>query len=120
MAFNRKDLDWRAFVTILFQVNVGILLIDEFVMLTEVNKLRSLMYQCLANHLLQMIFLRDFYDVNGKVNTKNTCVWYIHIVSYAYIIYEYSHHSYHSDQSTELSEMWIPLDIILTINIFFY
>lgn len=65
-----------------------------------------------------MIFLRDFYDEDGKVNTKNTWVWYIHILSYFYIVYEYVGHD--NTQSSELSEMWIPLDIILTINISFY
>ena len=43
MAFNRKDLDWRAFVTILFQVNIGLCIIDEFVLKTENNCLRSVM-----------------------------------------------------------------------------
>ena len=64
-----------------------------------------------------MIFLRDFYDEDGKVNTKNMWVWYIHLLSYSYIIWEYWTHS---KDSSELSEMWIPLDIILTINIAFY
>ena len=71
-----------------------------------------------------MIFLRDFYDIEGKVNTKNVWVWYIHIVSYAYIIYEYWNHAdddHDLEKSgSELSEMWIPLDIILTVNIAFY
>jgi hypothetical protein len=78
-----------------------------------------------------MIFLKDFYDIDGKVNTKNIWVWYFHFVSYAYIIYEYIRWG-HNDrkmledgddykyQSSELSEMWIPLDILLTINIAFY
>ena len=65
-----------------------------------------------------MIFLRDFYDEDGKVSTKNMWVWYIHILSYSYIIYTFWTHN--SLFASELSEMWIPLDIILTINIAFY
>ena len=28
LAYNRKDLDWRAFVTILFNVNIGLIIIS--------------------------------------------------------------------------------------------
>ena len=95
MAYHRKDLDWLAFVTILFNVNIGLICIDEVIIFREVNKetlqfpLKSIVYQLLVNHLLQMIFLRDFYDENRKVNTKHRWVWYFHIVSYTYIIYVY-------------------------------
>jgi hypothetical protein len=95
VAYHRKDLDWLAFVTILFNVNIGLICIDEFIIFREVNKetlqfpLKSIVYQLLVNHLLQMIFLRDFYDENRKVNTKHRWVWYFHIVSYTYIIYVY-------------------------------
>jgi hypothetical protein len=77
--FHRKDLDWLAFVTILFNVNIGLIFIDEFVIFTGPNRidsngaarqfpLRNITYQLLVNHLLQMIFLRNFYDENRKVN----------------------------------------------------
>lgn len=98
--FHRKDLDWLAFVTILFNVNVVLIFIDEYVIFTGPNRnnadgslkefpLRNITYQLLVNHFLQMIFLRNFYDENRKVNTKHRWVWYFHIFSYAYIIYVY-------------------------------
>ena len=37
--FHRKDLDWLAFVTILFNVNIGLIFIDEFVIFTGENRL---------------------------------------------------------------------------------
>jgi hypothetical protein len=36
-----------------------------------------------------MIFLREFYDENGKVNTKNKWVWVVHALNYPYIFYIY-------------------------------
>ena len=74
----------------------------------------------MANHLLQMIFLRDFYDENRKVNTKNQWVWYVHIVSYAYIIYIYCFTGIAIQEASEASRIWVPLDILLTLNIALY
>lgn len=36
VAYYRKDLDWLAFVTILFNVNVGLICIDEFIVFADV------------------------------------------------------------------------------------
>ena len=36
-----------------------------------------------------MVFLKDFYDEYDRVNTKNNWVWYLHAVSYTYIIFVY-------------------------------
>ena len=129
--FHRKDLDWLAFVTILFNVNIGLIFIDEFVIFTGPNRvdadnnlrefpLRKITYQLLVNHLLQMIFLRNFYDENRKVNTKHRWVWYFHIISYAYIIYVYGFTDAASRESSQNTLIWIPLDIILTFNIALY
>ena len=134
--FHRKDLDWLAFVTILFNVNVVLIFIDEFVIFTGPDRmvedpvtgekklrefpLRNITYQLLINHFLQMIFLRNFYDENRRVNTKHRWVWYFHIVSYAYIIYIYGFTDADNRESSQLSKIWIPLDIILTFNIAIY
>jgi len=61
-----------------------------------------------------MIFLRNFYDDERKVNTKHRWVWYFHIVSYAYIIYVYYLTDAAEIDASESSKIWIPLDIILT------
>jgi hypothetical protein len=82
--------------------------------------LRNITYQLLLNHLLQMIFLRNFFDDNRKVNTKHRWVWYFHIVSYAYIIYVYLFTDASDNESSQSSLIWIPLDIILTFNIALY
>lgn len=37
IAFHKKDLDWLAFVTILLNVNIGLIFIDEFIVFTEEN-----------------------------------------------------------------------------------
>lgn len=82
--------------------------------------LRWLTYQLLGNHLLQMIFLRNFYDENRRVNNKNRWVWYLHVVSYAYIIWVYLFTDAQANESSDFSKIWIPLDIILTFNIALY
>ena len=38
IAFHRKDLDWLAFVTILFNVNIGLICIDEFIIFADKDK----------------------------------------------------------------------------------
>ena len=67
-----------------------------------------------------MIFLRDFYDENRKVNTKHRWVWYFHVISYSYIIYVYYLTDARLIDASESSKIWIPLDIILTFNIALY
>jgi hypothetical protein len=67
-----------------------------------------------------MVFLRDFYDDKRKVNTKNSWVWIVHLVSYSYILYVYCFTSASADEASESSKIWVPLDIILTINISLY
>jgi len=59
VAFHRKDLDWLAFVSILFNVNIGLICIDEFVLYNTPEKregkefpMRPIVFQLLANHLL--------------------------------------------------------------------
>ena len=36
-----------------------------------------------------MIFLKNFFDDNNRVNTKNKWVWVTHFVSYSYVLYIY-------------------------------
>jgi len=36
-----------------------------------------------------MIFLKSFFDEEGRVNTKNKWVWMTHLVSYTYVLYIY-------------------------------
>ena len=68
-----------------------------------------------------MIFLRDFYDEQTKqVNTSNEWVWYIHVVSYAYIIHIYFFTGAGEHDKSTASKMWIPLDCCLTCIILVY
>ena len=123
--YHRKDLDWLAFVWILLTVNIGLILLDSYILdLTyssqEGKPLKSLMMQLLVNHLLQFIFLREFYDKNHRVQTKHKWVWVVHALNYPYICYVYfTGDAFEKDKSTA-RRMWIPLDIILTVLIVFY
>jgi len=72
------------------------------------------MYFLLVNHLLQMVFLKDFYDENRRVNTKNTWVWGVHAISYAFTIYIYIFTDAAKNDKSESRRIWIPLDCILT------
>jgi hypothetical protein len=67
-----------------------------------------------------MIFLKDFFDEEGRVNTKNKWVWVVHFFSYSYIIYYTFFTGVLALEHSQSSKMWIPLDIILTINIAIY
>ena len=67
-----------------------------------------------------MIFLRHFYDEKRKVNTGHKWVWGVHFVSYSVIIYYYFFTDSVQRDSSESSNIWIPLDILLTINVAIY
>jgi len=67
-----------------------------------------------------MIFLRDFYDKDRKVNHSHRWVWYVHLISYSYIAFVYYFTDLKEKESSQTTKMWIPLDIILTINITLY
>jgi len=84
------------------------------------HPLRNLTYILLGNHLLQMMFLKSFYDSEQRVNTKNKWVWVIHLISYSYITYKYYKIDPEAISVSQMAQMWIPLDIILTFNIALY
>lgn len=81
------------------------------------------MYLLLSMHILQMVFLRRFYDEHGHVNTSNQWVWYVHFIFYPYVIY-----SFYIDCITPVEHreklqsrrVWIPMDLILTLCIGIY
>jgi hypothetical protein len=126
--YHKKDLHWAAFVQILFNVNIGLICIDRFIIFKDVSEedlqtsfpLRNITYQLLVNHLLQIVFLRDFFDEDGKVNRKNRWVWVFHFFSYSYIIYFLAFTDAMQKDRSLSSKMWIPLDILLTFNITMY
>ena len=98
IAYNRKDLDWAAFVQILFNVNMGLIAIDRYILFKDEvidpdaihpHPLSHVVYLLLANHVLQMIFLKNFYTPDRKVNTANKWVWVVHLFSYMYSIHIY-------------------------------
>jgi hypothetical protein len=126
--FHRKDLHWAAFVQILFNVNIGLVLIDRCIIHKDASveelhnnfPLRKITYQLLANHLLQIVFLRDFFDAEGRICQKHSWIWVIHFFSYSYIIYALACTDIVKRDQSLASKMWIPLDIFLTINIYLY
>jgi hypothetical protein len=67
-----------------------------------------------------MIFLRHFYDEKRKVNTGHKWVWIVHFFSYMVIIYYYFCTDAVKREASESSKIWIPLDILLTVNIAIY
>ena len=98
LMFYRKDCDWAAFVQILFNVNIGLIGIDNYITFKDEvidpdevypHPLKHITYLLLVNHILQMIFLKDFYDEERKVSTKNQWVWLVQVFSYTYIMYIY-------------------------------
>ena len=64
-----------------------------------------------------MIFLKDFFDEEGRVNRNHQWVWIVHLFSYMYIIYIYAFTEAYTKERSQSSKMWVPLDIMLTINI---
>jgi len=123
--FYRKDIDWLAFVTILFQVNICLILVDYLIVFTGEKEnlphpLRHSTFILLGNHGLQMIFLRQFYDEKRRVNTKNNWLWGVHFVFYVYVIWAYYFSGKLRDEPSDNIKIWIPLDILLTFNITLY
>ena len=70
------------------------------------------------NHLLQMIFLKNFYTPERKVNTSHSWVWVVHALNYPYIFYVYYFTEY--DSNSLAKKIWIPLDMLLTIGVIVY
>ena len=81
---------------------------------------RHIVYILLFNHFLQMVFLKKFYRNDGHVDFSNKWVYVVHAVMYTYVGYKYYLTDLVDREKSEFTKMWIPLDIILTINIFFY
>jgi hypothetical protein len=67
-----------------------------------------------------MIFLREFYDKERRVNTKNKWVWGVHLISYLYVIWAYYFSGLRDQETSDNIKIWIPLDILLTFNISLY
>jgi hypothetical protein len=116
-----------AFVTILLTVNLGLVFLNWYVLeetydnTNNTYSLKSVMHQLLFNHILQMVFLSEFYDENGRVNTKNKWVWLVHALNYPYIIYVYISAEFDDNvDNSQVRRMWVPLDIILTFLIVCY
>ena len=123
--FHRADLNWAAFVQILFNVNIVLILLDSFITFkdeTDQSKfpLKHCTYILLFNHLLQMVFLRHFYDNLGRVNMGNKWVWGVHLVCYTYVLCIYLGTDARKREHSEATGMWIPLDCLLTVNICAY
>ena len=98
IAYHRKDLNWLAFLTILFLENSGLILIDNYIIFPQQNikdndglkfPLRDAFYLLWFNHLLQIVFLRHLYDEDRRVNRNHRLVWVINAISYTYVIYKY-------------------------------
>lgn len=140
LTYHTKDLDWFAFIIILSGVNITIMYMNSFthiqgmkidndgnsVQMTETDlngPLLHTMYLLLSMHILQLVFLRRFFDENGRVNVSNQWVWYVHFIIYPYVIY-----SFYVDcikppeyqEKLESRRVWIPMDLILTICIGIY
>ena len=67
-----------------------------------------------------MIFLREFYDKDRRVNTKNNWLWGVHFVFYVYVIWAYYFSGKRDQETSDNIKIWIPLDILLTFNITLY
>jgi len=67
-----------------------------------------------------MLFMREFYDERDKVKTKNIWVWFVHAVSYTYVIFFYFFTDAVDREKSLASKMWVPLDMLLTGCIFMY
>lgn len=135
LAYYRRDLHWAAFVQILFTVNIALIAIDRYLVFKEVTQqfgfrdlfsadyphpLKHVTYLLDFNHIIQMIFLKSFFDEHRRVDTKNLWVWYIHAISYTYILYVLLFTDLYNREISIASKMWIPLDIILTFLIVAY
>jgi hypothetical protein len=111
-----------AFITILFVVNIALIVIEETTVFKEdhVNPLRPLMYQLLFNHTLHFIFKRSFLDEDRKITKKHKWIWLVNLCSYSYIIYKYFYTDAAEKSESAFSRSWIPLDILLMTLVAIY
>jgi len=54
------------------------------------------------------------------VSTKNRWVWVVHAINYPYILYVYLFTDAVEQDNSVVRKIWIPLDVILTLNIALY
>ena len=87
------------------------------------NHLQPLMHLLLAMHCLSLLFLRKFYNAerHGRVNTSHWWVWIIKIGVYSYAVWKYNDEmSNPESHKRSSSQVWIPIDIMLTIFVSMY
>ena len=82
--------------------------------------LNSLMKQLCCNHLLQMIFLKNFLTSERKINTNNSWVWVVHALNYPYIFYVFYFTDARQNCNSLAKKIWIPLDMLLTLGVTMY
>jgi hypothetical protein len=78
LKYHSKELDWFAFLFILFATNLNLIIISdardieqlELKVGQDMQPLKKIMYLLQLIHFVQLIFLRKFYDSQMKVNTN--------------------------------------------------
>jgi hypothetical protein len=123
IVFHRKEIDWFAFILILFIVNTGLIYIEESIVFAdsgEAGPLRPLMYQLLVNHSLHLIFKRHYLGRDRKIYKGHKWIWIFNLISYSYIIYVYNFTDAKTNSNSDYSKCWIPLDCILMALVAMY
>ena len=68
-----------------------------------------------------MMFLREFYDKERRLNSKNRWVWIVTFFIFNYVAYMYFFQpDAFMNESSQSTKMWIPMDLILTVTIVCY
>lgn len=129
IVYHRREIDWFAFLLILFIVNAGLISIEQNIVFKQpgneelhAGPLRPLMYQLLVNHTLHIIFKRNFFDEKRKINKGHKWIWWFNLASYGFIFYVYFLTDAKDRSQSDYAKCWIPLDFILMalVAIFYF
>ena len=121
--YHKLDLDWAAFLQILFNVNLGIFIIDSVFIYPKTPILTKEWHEKFAlghvillllfSHLIKLVFSRKFFSDDGKVHTIRWPLLAFHVFIFCYEVYMYFFTDARDKDISEAHKMWVPLDCLL-------
>ena len=128
--YHNKAINWMAFLFILLITNFTICYYNAIRensaedRTIDASTLQFEMQMLLVYHILQVVFLRNFYDEQStyrRIYVRSNWVWMMQVLIYPYVSLAYLA-ELNNNRLLESHRIWIPLDIMLTylMNIYFW
>lgn len=116
IVYHREEIDWLAFITIPFSVNICLIIIEELIIFRDddhQNPLRNIMLILLIGHFLHFCFMRNLFDEERRITKKHQWIWVFNIFQYGYVFYIYNFTDAAHVSDSRFARSWIPLDMLL-------